>query len=421
MKNLQLIRWVRIQFIRLSSSIAFFPALLAIAFLIFSYILVHFERTEAGHSIKALWPFLDLKDASTARAITGTVAAGILTLTVFSFSMVMIVLNQAAANMSNRLLDLMINNRFQQLILGIYIGTIVYALYVLSTISERTNQVPGISIFILSLLTILDIFLFIYFLHFVTQAVKFDTNIQKIYRETLNALKNHFPEQQAKPASEDIPSGNSTVSLEGGTSGYFQEFRKSRIISYCKSRNWQVRMLILPGNFILEGMPVMKIFSEEEIEREEAEGLLAYLDFYDKQDIAKVPYWGFHQLMEVALKALSPGINDPVTAVRSMNAMVKLLRYRLLHNNEQDYRDDEDKVRIFFRERDAANIARHCLLPVWDYGMNDRTTVNAIHRLSAILVPLCKEEKIKEIFSALHEKAGERLSQFSPGVIPDEQ
>ena len=79
--------------------------------------------------------------------------------------------------MSNRVLNSMIENRFQQVILGIYIGTIVYALFLLSTIRDISSgiYVPAFSIYLLILLTVIDIFLFIYFLDYVTQTVKYET------------------------------------------------------------------------------------------------------------------------------------------------------------------------------------------------------------------------------------------------------
>ncbi len=82
----------------------------------------------------------------------------------------MILLNQAASQMSNRMLDSMIGNKFQQIILGFYIGTIVYSLFLLSTIRDITSgiYVPALSIYLLLLFTVVDIFLFIYFLHYLT-------------------------------------------------------------------------------------------------------------------------------------------------------------------------------------------------------------------------------------------------------------
>lgn len=98
------IKWIRIHYDRIINSIAFYPALIAIGFLVLSYIMLKLDFSDFGKSLKSQWSF-SLKDAETARTIAGTIAAGILSLAVFSFSMVMILLNQVASYMSNRVLE----------------------------------------------------------------------------------------------------------------------------------------------------------------------------------------------------------------------------------------------------------------------------------------------------------------------------
>lgn len=412
MKNFRIIQWLRIQLITIKSSIAFYPAIIALSFLVFSFIVLRFEQSDMGDSVKEAWKFLDLNDASTARAIVGTIAAGILSLTVFSFSMVMIVLNQAASNMTNRLLDLMINNRFQQLILGIYIGTIMYGLFLFSRISEAASTIPGLSIFILMVFAIIDIFLFIYFLHYITQSVKIDTNIRRIFKETMHALKSHFPLEEKKVEPRKKAPSDNGVEISSSVSGYFQEYRKGELIELCKENDWTVEILIYPGDFVLEGKSILRIFGSGKPKDEDVNALMSHLDFYDKQDIGYVPYWGFHQLMEISLKALSPGINDPVSAVRSMNKMAELLRYRLLYTTEDKFEDENGVVRIFFEERSAENIVKNCFLPIWDYGKNDRQVVEAVYLLTKQLLPLCKERDEKNIIQLLSERAKEVMSDF---------
>ncbi|MEO8962629.1 MAG: DUF2254 family protein [Ginsengibacter sp.] len=144
--------------------------------------MLHFDYSKTGKQIKASMNWLTLKDAETARSILSTIAGGIISLTVFSFSMVMIVLNQAASQMTNRMLESMIGNRFQQFVLGIYIGSIVYALFLLSNIRDINSgkYIPALCIYLLLLLTVADILIFIYFLHYVTQSVKFETIIDRV-------------------------------------------------------------------------------------------------------------------------------------------------------------------------------------------------------------------------------------------------
>ncbi len=124
-----LFKTIRVYYKKIVTSIAFLPALIAIGFLIASWLMILLDFSDWGKNIKDRLDWLTLNDASTARSIVSAIAAGVISLSVFSFSMVMIVLNQAAGQLSNRVLDQLIGNRFQQVILGFYIGTIVYAFF----------------------------------------------------------------------------------------------------------------------------------------------------------------------------------------------------------------------------------------------------------------------------------------------------
>jgi uncharacterized membrane protein len=177
-----LLKWVRLRYSTVINSIAFLPAVIALVFLIFPWLMIEVDFSTYGKQVKRKLSWLSLKDATTARTIISTIVSGIISLTAFSFSLVMLILNQAASQMSNRVLDKLIGNRFQQSVLGCYIGTIVYALFLLSTIRDINSgvHVPALSTYLLIAWAIFDIFLFIYFLHYITQSVKYETIIHRI-------------------------------------------------------------------------------------------------------------------------------------------------------------------------------------------------------------------------------------------------
>jgi len=159
-------KWIRKFYNKFLHRIGFMPAVMGIGFLSLAVGAMELDSTGIGLKLNKQFKWLMLTDADTARTIVGTVAAGIISLTVFSFSMVMIVMNQAASQMSNRMLDNIIGDKVQKFILGFYIGTIVFSLFLLTNISETGNgvNVPSLSVYFLLLLTMFDIFLFIYFL-----------------------------------------------------------------------------------------------------------------------------------------------------------------------------------------------------------------------------------------------------------------
>ena len=186
-------RFLKNSYVKITNSIAFYPAIIMLVFLILSFLSISFDFSETGKSLKSQIGWLKLRDPSTARIIASSIVTGIISLTVFSFTMVMIVLNQTASQMSNRILDNIIGSRFQQIVLGIYIGTIIYALFLLSNIRDVDSgiQIPAFSTYFLILLTIIDLLVFIYFLHYITQSVRYEVIIRKTHDQTRIAMEKY--------------------------------------------------------------------------------------------------------------------------------------------------------------------------------------------------------------------------------------
>lgn len=356
---------------RILTSIAFLPAVIALLFLALSILMIRFDFSSAGKMLKSNMHWLSLKDASTARSICSSIAGGIISLAVFSFSMVMILLSQAAAQMSNRILGKLISNRFQQVVLGFYVGTIVYALFLLSTIRDINTgiYVPAISTYLLITLTVVDIFLFIYFLHYITQSVKFETIIHKIYDDTKGALRKTcmLREKPLEWAKE-----TAGYNINANESGLYQGFEKDSLISLCCKEDVVLFIHYPIGTYIVKNTPFLNIISKHQVSADFEEKLRVMINIGREQEIETSYYYGFKQLMEIGIKALSPGINDPGTAVISLQAIGELLAYRMVHFPILCYPDKETAIRIIAREKTFEELFDENILPIWDYGKEDR-------------------------------------------------
>ena len=378
-------KWLRKSYSETINSIAFYPALISLGFLVLSILMLELDFSEIGKHLKSQLSWLSLRDASTARSILTTIAGGIISLTVFSFSMVMILLNQAASQMSNRMLDSMIGNKFQQIILGFYIGTIVYSLFLLSTIRDITSgiYVPALSIYLLLLFTVVDIFLFIYFLHYVTQSVKFETIINRIHKKTLHTLRQHCcPEK----ASVFTPDEKKAKTIYMPASNYYQGFDKPSLLQFAKKHDVIVRMLHSPGSYLLEGSPLLIVSGQKELSDKDIDELVIAIDLYIGQPIAKNAYYGYHQLAEVAIKALSPGINDPETAVLSIHALTDLFRFRLFNYLPLTLADENKVIRVVIKDLSFEELFVECFYPIWNYGKEDRYIQNALLQMMEQLI-----------------------------------
>ena len=411
MKN-SLTQWLRIYYNKIISSIALYPALMAFGFLILSWMMLEIDFSSWGQELKSELKWLKLKDPETARSILATVAGAIISLTVFSFSMVMIVLNQAASQMSNRVLNSMIENRFQQIILGFYIGTIVYALFLLSTIRDVSSEIliPALSIYLLIVMTIIAIFLFIYFLDYVTKTVKFETVIERVMKKTFVTLKKDFKEIEIKSKHwEHFP----FIEIKTSQANYFQNFNEEKIVQIASKENLFITFLHPKGTFLIEGSVLMKVYSEKTILDECKFKIEETIDYFSGQPININADYGFNQLSEIAIKALSPGINDPGTAIMALQSISSLLCYRL-DKNLPELKLDKNKIpRIYIPVNTFEETFKNCFEPIWSYGKDDLY----IQKEMLFLINQLKNVDVKNTYSTLFDSFILKIEEFKNSKV----
>jgi uncharacterized membrane protein len=227
-------------------------------------------------------------------------------------------------------------------------------------------------------LTVVDIFLFIYFLHYVTQSVKFGTIIERIHKNTFHTLQRICTTE--KPKSFEPPEGDPQI-IYTISSDYYQGCNANQLLKFACRHNGVIQFLHPAGTFLLKGMPLLQFYSSVKLTEEDIKQMMEAIDFYIGQPIHVNPYYGYHQLAEVAVKALSPGINDPETAVLSLHALTDLFLYRLHHNIQTVFVDKEGLPRITSVEYSFEPLFAECYYPIWDYGRKDRYIQDAMQQM----------------------------------------
>jgi uncharacterized membrane protein len=314
--------------------------------------------------------------------------------------MVMVVLNQAAAQMSNRVLDNLIGNKFQQFVLGAFIGTTVFALFLLSGIRDIESgiYVPALSIYLLMLITIIDILLFIYFLHYITDTVKYQTIIHRIEVMTMKAMEKCADANKEEGKFLKFKYSSEIASPE---TGYLQEINDKQSVEWASLNDVFIELLYPRGSFVLKGTPLLLLHHNAPIHKEKIDQLLSGIDFYNDQPVMSNPYFGFRHLAEVGIKALSPGINDPATAVMSLEALAGLFAYYLNHPPRTVFEDKDGWPRILQKERSFKELFHECIFAIWNYGKKDQYIQKALSNLLQQLKKADAEGKQTDTFDEL--------------------
>ena len=352
------------------ASIAFYPVLISFGFLIFGFIITSVESVEVVNELKEKIPYLIIRDPDVAQTILSTMIGGIFSLTVFSFSMVMVVLNQASSNYSPRLLPGLISNKKHQIILGVYIGTLLYNVLILISLgaSDISKNSVGLSTMIAAIFGIVCVSLFVYFIDTISKSIQIYNIVDKISANSYNFLEKKIEKQ-------DESSGESQWwrVIRSNKTGYYKGFDSSLMSDYFEENKNVLEILPYKDQHIWEGMPIMRI--KEKVPDDELKSLLLCFHFSPDKNEYNSYTGGMIKLMEVAVKAMSPGINDPGTAIDAVTKIGPLLdkSFKIFPKTAEYLYDD--KLKLIKNNVTPDELMRLIIQPIRQYAKQDSSVM----------------------------------------------
>ncbi|WP_313329290.1 DUF2254 domain-containing protein [Stutzerimonas balearica] len=352
---------------RVIGSIAFYPTLIALGLACLCLITIVLELTW-------LQPYKEqlelgvVKNAENARLILGTLVGGIISLMVFSFSMVMVVLNSAASSLSPRVIPGLISSRSHQLVLGVYLGTIIDSLMLISTIQEGDDiNVPSLGVFLALFLGVICLCLFIYFIRSISLSIQVDYILNRVYKQTLaqlQARRRQADDHEVMPWPDD----SRWTTIRAQRSGYFKALNLSAAQALLQEQDAHMTVQVHYGFFVMPGHPLIRL--DRELDEACVSRLLDCFDFYVEEYAHRHFFFGFKQIVEIAIRALSPGINDPGTAIKAIDMLGVLLAERM-HLPNHEVAPIEGQPRLYIRELELDAMLQLAFGPLRRYGSSD--------------------------------------------------
>jgi len=352
---------------RVVNSIAFYPTLIAIGFLIFSIFVMRIEFNELVIELKNNIERVLVHDPNNARLILGTIVGSIISLMVFSFSMVMIVLNRATSTLSPRVIPGLISDKFHQIVLGFYLGSIIFSLILIVNIDAPgvDFSVPSLGIFFSMMLAIVCLGLFVYFIHSISQKIQVDYILNDIYKLTKKELSNVDTEN----AKREMPDTSEWTSCVATNSGYLKKIDGNGLTEFCKKHEIKLRVKVSIGAFVVKEYPFFEI--SKDLEDDIKDQIRSYFTLYTEERVSDHYLFGFKQISEIAVKALSPGINDPGTAVKALDLLSDLFA-KLMTIDEKNYIQNSDgDPLVFIIPVPFHEVMFQIIVPIREYGKTD--------------------------------------------------
>lgn len=249
-----------------------------------------------------------------ARAVLTTIAASMMTLASLTYSLTLVALTLAAGQYGPRLLRTFMRDRVTQVGLGAFLSTFVFCLAALRTVGADDDRasVPHVSVAVGMLMGSLCLAYLVYFIHHVASSINATSVIGAVSRELMNSID--ASAARAAEAPEDQPPSAvpaQAVPVPSPTTGYVTVTDVPAMVDACEASDGQLWLVVRPGDFVVEGEPLAHALAL----KDPRAVVLRTIVVGPERTMLQDTEFGVAQLVEVALRALSPGINDPFTAM----------------------------------------------------------------------------------------------------------
>ncbi len=275
---------------------------------------------------ETLSPFGTHASPSGARSLLSVAAGALATTLAISLSMTMVTVQLASSQYTPRLLRRFLGDRFAQGVIGAFLGTIAYLFLVLRAVRSPEEGDPFVPLMSLSaavLLTLTCLGLLVVFLHRTMRTMQASTIIARVGRETIQMIR---ALDTTAPASTSPIVGEPICVIRSTSPGYVQLIDDEAIRRRLPEGITLACRNAAPGDFVLVGSPLLSLYGSCDATDEVVTAIRDCFALGTERTAESDLLFGIRQLVDVALKALSPGINDVTTAVMVVNELGAVLQ-----------------------------------------------------------------------------------------------
>jgi len=345
-------------FQKLQGSFWLIPICMVIATLILAPLIVQLDLALADTSSNLLWPAF-LLSVDGAREILSAIAGSMITVASLVFSMTLVALSLVTQQLGPRILQIFMEDRPTQIMLGLFIATFLFAMVMLGAvgIGRADDFIPRIGVTLAAILAVLAFGAVILFIHHIARNIQADVVIFNTAEKLQNATDALSREGSADKTEwvekdrfheilDELERNASTIKL-GHRSGYVQYVNNETALNLATEHDLQIALRCRPGHFILRGRPILVASPASRVDDDLAVKLEAIVQIGPQRTRVQRVEFEMLALVEIALRALSKGINDPFTAISCIDRLSEGLAK--LMQQHPDYRlvcGKDDTVRV---------------------------------------------------------------------------
>lgn len=336
--------------------------------------------------------------AGAARTVLNAIAGSLITVTALTFSLTVVTLQLASSQFSPRLLRTFTRDRFVQATLALFLATFTYTLTALRAVRTADGGqkmfVPQVSVTMAFVLAIASVLSLVLFLSHLAQEIRVETMLRNVHADANETIDRILPERRAAPSRDvALPAPpTDALPLRVAASGFLIRVDEEALLAAAVDADAVLLIDCYPGASLVAGTPIgvgwprteglLDSDVQNRLIQRVAKAIRIGYERTGSQDFG----FGLRQLTDVATKALSPGINDPTTAVHALNHSSALLCELAARDlGPRPLLDDRGQIRVVLRRPDLADLLELAVAQPRRYGARDPTV---LARLTSLLCEL---------------------------------
>lgn len=337
----------------LRASYWFVPSIMALLAIVLGAVMVWLDAGPAAGFLDGLGWYQKAKPDG-AHQVLSTIAGSMITVAGVVFSITIVAIAYAASQYGPRILTNFMSDRGNQVTLGTFISTFVYCLVVLRTIrgGDEGQFVPQLAVMVGLFLALCSIAVLIFFIHHVPRSIHINNVVAQIGKQLLHSLSKRFPAQIGDPPEDDNAVGSGTegevalaeaigrAKIRSPANGYIEAVDDEALMETACANDLLLRLHHRPGDYVLCGEPLISALSDKKVDEKTKRALQQSYSIGNNRTPAQDTFFLVDELVEIAARALSSGVNDPYTAITCLDwlaaAAAELSRRRIPSSRRVD-------------------------------------------------------------------------------------
>lgn len=386
------------------------PALMAVAAILLASGLAQLDQwVEHDPGEKLGWLYGG--GAEAAREVLSTIATAIMTVVSLTFSVTVVTLTLATSQFGSRLLHNFMRDRGNQVVLGTFISTFIYALLALRMIEDdgSSEWVPHITVLGGLLLALLSIAVLIYFINHVVEEIQANNVIARVSQELHTMIERYYPPLPGRPRNAQEQAMDEKLlhvlsrpckRIAARGEGLLQAVETEPLLRWASRHRLVVTLRYRPGQFITRGCVAFEIHPAERVPEDAEKVCSEALLTGARRTLIQDVEFGVDQLVEVAVRALSPSVNDPFTAIGCLDRLAAAL-VRVMERAEPPalHYDAEGEPRLILKISDFPNLTRRAFTPIRQHASGNLSVLTHLLRVTGLLLERADTDAQRQVVS----------------------